>query len=126
MPTFARVIAAIISISSPHALPAVNSKSSHGVMPICHPMRFISGSKRSKVLGIMPLGVCSNCWDILTASRPTASAAPSTRTASITGIAAKDDREIAAYYQLFGQWRGLVQWMDVMEDYFKGDKFTAS
>lgn len=41
------------------------------------------------------------------------------------GIAAADDREIAAYYQSFGQWRGLVQWMDVMEDYFKGSKFTA-
>ncbi len=42
------------------------------------------------------------------------------------GIAAKDDKEITVYYQPFGQWRGLVQWMDVMEDYFKGDKFSAS
>ncbi|MBI1280814.1 MAG: 3-methyladenine DNA glycosylase [Anaerolineaceae bacterium] len=42
------------------------------------------------------------------------------------GIAAKDDKEITAYYQPFGQWRGLVQWMDVMEDYFKGDQFRTS
>ncbi len=26
------------------------------------------------------------------------------------------DREIAAYYEPFGQWRGLVQWMDVMKE----------
>ncbi len=31
------------------------------------------------------------------------------------GIAAQHDREIAAYYEPFGRWRGLVQWMDVME-----------
>lgn len=42
------------------------------------------------------------------------------------GVAAVDDKEIAAYYQPFGAWRGLVQWMDVMEDYFKGDKFTLA
>lgn len=41
------------------------------------------------------------------------------------GVAAVDDQEIAAYYQPFGEWRGLVQWMDAMEDYFKGDKFTS-
>jgi len=41
------------------------------------------------------------------------------------GVAAKDDKDITAYYQPFGQWRGLVQWMDVMEDYFKGDKFAG-
>lgn len=35
------------------------------------------------------------------------------------GIAAKDDKEIAAYYEPFGTWRGLVQWMDVMESYFR-------
>ena len=40
------------------------------------------------------------------------------------GVAAADDKEIAAYYQPFGQWRGLVQWMDVMEDYLKSDKFS--
>ena len=30
------------------------------------------------------------------------------------GTPAADDREIAAYYEPFGRWRGLVQWMDVM------------
>lgn len=35
------------------------------------------------------------------------------------GVAAKDDKEIAAYYEPFGMWRGLVQWMDVMEPYFR-------
>lgn len=35
------------------------------------------------------------------------------------GVAAKDDKEIATYYEPFGAWRGLVQWMDVMEGYFK-------
>jgi 3-methyladenine DNA glycosylase/8-oxoguanine DNA glycosylase len=29
------------------------------------------------------------------------------------------DKEIAAYYDPFGQWRGLVQWMDVMADYLQ-------
>jgi len=42
------------------------------------------------------------------------------------GVAAADDKEIAAYYQPFGQWRGLVQWMDVMEDYLKSDKFSGT
>jgi 3-methyladenine DNA glycosylase/8-oxoguanine DNA glycosylase len=41
------------------------------------------------------------------------------------GTAAKDDKEIAAYYQPFGAWRGLVQWMDVMEDYLKSDKIAG-
>lgn len=31
------------------------------------------------------------------------------------GTAAANDREIDAYYEPFGVWRGLVQWMDVME-----------
>jgi hypothetical protein len=31
------------------------------------------------------------------------------------GIPAADDKEIAAYYEKFGQWRGLIQWMDVMQ-----------
>jgi 3-methyladenine DNA glycosylase/8-oxoguanine DNA glycosylase len=31
------------------------------------------------------------------------------------GAAAANDREIDAYYEPFGLWRGLVQWMDVME-----------
>ena len=29
------------------------------------------------------------------------------------------DAEIARYYEPFGQWRGLVQWMDVMGDWLK-------
>jgi 3-methyladenine DNA glycosylase/8-oxoguanine DNA glycosylase len=41
------------------------------------------------------------------------------------GVAAANDKEIAAYYQRFGQWRGLVQWMDVMEHYLKSDQFTG-
>lgn len=41
------------------------------------------------------------------------------------GTPAKDDKEIAAYYEPFGQWRGLAQWMDVMEPYYKGDKFRG-
>jgi 3-methyladenine DNA glycosylase/8-oxoguanine DNA glycosylase len=41
------------------------------------------------------------------------------------GVAAADDKEIAAYYQPFGQWRGLVQWMDVMEEYLKSDKYSG-
>ena len=39
------------------------------------------------------------------------------------GTAAADDKEIAAYYQPFGQWRALLQWMDVIEDYLKSYKF---
>ncbi len=35
------------------------------------------------------------------------------------GTAAVHDREIAEYYAPFGQWRGLVQWMDVMETYLR-------
>lgn len=35
------------------------------------------------------------------------------------GSAAVHDREIAAYYEPFGQWRGLAQWMDVMESYLR-------
>jgi 3-methyladenine DNA glycosylase/8-oxoguanine DNA glycosylase len=31
------------------------------------------------------------------------------------GVAAADDKEIAAYYEPFGKWRGLIQWMDVMQ-----------
>jgi len=31
---------------------------------------------------------------------------------------ASSDAEIAAYYEPFGAWRGLVQWMDVMESWF--------
>jgi hypothetical protein len=30
------------------------------------------------------------------------------------GVPAQNDAEIAAYYEPFGQWRGLFQWMDVM------------
>ncbi|MEP6987358.1 MAG: hypothetical protein ABI970_17265, partial [Chloroflexota bacterium] len=41
------------------------------------------------------------------------------------GAAAVDDKEIAAYYQPFGQWRGLVQWMDVIEIYLKSDKVSG-
>ncbi|MCA0455210.1 MAG: 3-methyladenine DNA glycosylase [Chloroflexi bacterium] len=41
------------------------------------------------------------------------------------GIAAAHDKEIAAYYQPFGAWQGLVQWMDVMEDYFKASAFAT-
>jgi 3-methyladenine DNA glycosylase/8-oxoguanine DNA glycosylase len=33
------------------------------------------------------------------------------------GVAAANDHEIAAYYEPFGKWKGLVQWMDVMESY---------
>lgn len=36
------------------------------------------------------------------------------------GTPAVDDKEIAAYYERFGQWRGLAQWMDVMETYMTG------
>ncbi len=39
------------------------------------------------------------------------------------GTPASDDKQIAAYYEPFGQWRGLVQWMDVMRDYFKSERF---
>lgn len=35
------------------------------------------------------------------------------------GVPAQNDAEIAAYYEPFGQWRGLVQWMDVMGDWLK-------
>jgi len=35
------------------------------------------------------------------------------------GVPAQSDAEIAAYYQPFGLWRGLVQWMDVMESSLK-------
>src|SRR5262245_18242558 len=31
-------------------------------------------------------------------------------------VAAASDKEIAAYYEPFGKWRGLVQWMDAMRD----------
>ncbi|MBN8596014.1 MAG: 3-methyladenine DNA glycosylase [Anaerolineae bacterium] len=34
------------------------------------------------------------------------------------GQPASNDAEIAAYYEPFGAWRGLVQWMDVMESWF--------
>lgn len=40
------------------------------------------------------------------------------------GLAA-DDKTIAAYYQPFGQWRGLVQWMDVVEDDFTSPRFSG-
>jgi 3-methyladenine DNA glycosylase/8-oxoguanine DNA glycosylase len=39
------------------------------------------------------------------------------------GLPASHDKEIAAYYERFGQWRGLVQWMDVMRDYFQSERF---
>ena len=32
------------------------------------------------------------------------------------GGSAASDREIAAYYEPFGVWRGLVVWMDVMRE----------
>ncbi|MBZ0287830.1 MAG: 3-methyladenine DNA glycosylase [Anaerolineae bacterium] len=35
------------------------------------------------------------------------------------GVPAQNDAEIAAYYEPFGPWRGLVQWMDVMEGWLK-------
>lgn len=35
------------------------------------------------------------------------------------GIPAQSDAEIAAYYEPFGHWRGLVQWMDVMGEWLK-------
>jgi 3-methyladenine DNA glycosylase/8-oxoguanine DNA glycosylase len=34
------------------------------------------------------------------------------------GVPAANDAEIAAYYEPFGAWRGLVQWMDVMQTWF--------
>jgi 3-methyladenine DNA glycosylase/8-oxoguanine DNA glycosylase len=34
------------------------------------------------------------------------------------GRLAESDAEITAYYEPFGAWRGLVQWMDVMEGWF--------
>jgi 3-methyladenine DNA glycosylase/8-oxoguanine DNA glycosylase len=36
----------------------------------------------------------------------------------INGGAAATDREIAAFYAPFGQWRGLAVWLDVMRDDF--------
>ncbi len=42
------------------------------------------------------------------------------------GVPAVDDKEIAAYYEPFGAWRGLVQWMDVMQDYYHGSQFNRS
>lgn len=41
------------------------------------------------------------------------------------GVPAKDDKEIAAYYEPFGAWRGLVQWMDVMQPYYEGAVFNT-
>jgi 3-methyladenine DNA glycosylase/8-oxoguanine DNA glycosylase len=35
------------------------------------------------------------------------------------GIAAANDAEIAAYYEPFGHWRGLVQWMDVAANWLR-------
>ncbi|HEX2907254.1 MAG TPA: hypothetical protein VHO69_10370, partial [Phototrophicaceae bacterium] len=35
------------------------------------------------------------------------------------GVAAANDKEIAAYYAPFGRWQGLIQWMDVMEDWLR-------
>ncbi len=35
------------------------------------------------------------------------------------GVPAANDKEISAYYEPFGKWRGLVQWMDVMGDWLK-------
>ena len=32
------------------------------------------------------------------------------------GGAAATDREIAAYYAPFGEWKGLLVWLDVMRD----------
>ncbi|MEO8608245.1 MAG: 3-methyladenine DNA glycosylase [Chloroflexota bacterium] len=32
------------------------------------------------------------------------------------GVPAQHDAEIAAYYEPFGAWRGLIQWMDVMRE----------
>lgn len=36
----------------------------------------------------------------------------------INGGVDGNDQAIRAYYEPFGQWRGLVQWMDVMRSYF--------
>jgi 3-methyladenine DNA glycosylase/8-oxoguanine DNA glycosylase len=33
------------------------------------------------------------------------------------GVPAANDKEISAYYEPFGKWRGLVQWMDVMQEW---------
>jgi 3-methyladenine DNA glycosylase/8-oxoguanine DNA glycosylase len=35
------------------------------------------------------------------------------------GVPAANDKEISAYYEPFGKWRGLVQWMDVMEEWLR-------
>lgn len=41
------------------------------------------------------------------------------------GIPAAHDRDITAYYEQFGRWRGLAQWMDVMYTYFVSPQFKA-
>jgi 3-methyladenine DNA glycosylase/8-oxoguanine DNA glycosylase len=43
----------------------------------------------------------------------------------INGGVDGDDRAIRAYYEPFGQWRGLVQWMDVMRSYFVNGGYTG-
>ncbi len=37
-----------------------------------------------------------------------------------------NDKEIAAYYEPFGKWRGLAQWMDVMYTYFVSPTFQKN
>jgi hypothetical protein len=41
------------------------------------------------------------------------------------GVPATSDKEIAAYYEQFGDWRGLAQWMDVMYTYYDGPLFKG-
>lgn len=41
------------------------------------------------------------------------------------GVPASHDKEIASYYEQFGQWRGLAQWMDVMYTYFYSPQFKG-
>jgi 3-methyladenine DNA glycosylase/8-oxoguanine DNA glycosylase len=41
------------------------------------------------------------------------------------GVPASSDKEIAAYYEQFGKWRGLAQWMDVMYTYFASPLFKG-
>ncbi len=41
------------------------------------------------------------------------------------GVPAASDKEIAAYYEQFGNWRGLAQWMDVMYTYYADPLFKG-
>jgi 3-methyladenine DNA glycosylase/8-oxoguanine DNA glycosylase len=41
------------------------------------------------------------------------------------GVPAASDKEIALYYEQFGRWRGLAQWMDVIHTYFDSSQFNG-